>query len=134
MKKTFELRKPIMINNKEVKELTYDFDEITCDDFTMASAYADSKGFRANQNGRPSMAVIEQNANIHMYIGMMAIIAVNRDIDITDLERIKGYDLVAIAGIGRNFILGKSEEPSSQSDSEKQSEATLESTTQESEK
>lgn len=134
MKKTIELIKPILINNVSVKELTYDFEEIDCDAFTMAFSYASSKALKANQMGKNNAAIMEQDTNFHMYLGMQAIIAVNPEIDIMDLERIKGYDLVQIASLGRNFIYGKSEEASDQNSSEEQSEATPESSTQESEK
>lgn len=134
MKETITLRNPLLVNGVERKELTYDFNEIDCDGFTMAFNYASSKSLVAAQKGKPSAIVMEQDANFHMYLGMAAIIAVNSDIDMSDLERIKGFDTVAISALGRNFIIGRSEEPSSQSSLEEQSEATPESTTQESEK
>ena len=134
MKQKFELNKPLLVNGKERKEFEYDFEEISCEQFSLASSYADSKALIANQQGRPSAAIMEQNASLHMYLGMMAIIAVNQDIDISDLERIKGYDLVSLTSIGRNFISGRSEVISEQNNSEEQSEATPESTTQESKK
>ena len=134
MKKKIELLKPLLINNKNVTELTYDFEEIDCDAFSMAFSYASAKSLQANQMGKQNAAIMEQDTNFHMYLGMQAIIAVNPEIDITDLERIKGYDLVRIASLGRNFIYGKSEEASDQNSSEEQSEATHESSTQESEK
>lgn len=134
MKKTIELRKPLLINGTNVTELTYDFEEISCDAFSMAFSYASAKSFSANQQGKQNAALMEQDTNFHMYLGMQAIIAVNPEIDMADLERIKGYDLVKIAGLGRNFIYGKSEEPSAPSSLEEPSEVIPESTTQELEK
>ena len=134
MKETIKLRNPLLINGKEVTELTYDFNEIDCDGFTMAFSYASSKSFKANQMGKQSMSIMEQDTNFHMYLGMQAIIAVNPEIDIADLERIKGYDLITIAGLGRNFTYGRSEEPSNQNSSDEPLEVTPESSTQESEK
>ena len=75
---------------------------------------------------------MEQDGNLHLYLGMEAIIAVNPDIDIADLERIKGFDLVQITRIGRNFISGNAEETSNQKDLGKESEVIPESITQES--
>lgn len=124
MKETFELNNSIKINGQDVKKLEYDFDEITCELFTMASNYADAKTLRANQQGRPSAAIMEQNVSLHMYIGMAAVIAVNPDIDVMDLERVKGFDLIRLTQLGRNFIAGRSAEISDQSSSEKQSEVT----------
>lgn len=133
MKEKFELGKPLLINGTNVTELTYDFEEIDCDSFTQAFSYAAAKALEANQKGKQSAAIMEQDVNFHMYLGMQAIIAVNPEIDMTDLERIKGYDLVNIARLGRNFIYGKSGEISNPSSSEEQSEATPESSTPESE-
>lgn len=124
MKQKLELRQPIEINGKMVKELSYDFDEITCELYTQASCYADAKSLQATQQGKPNAAIMEQNANLHMYLGMAAVTAVNKDIDVADLERLKGYDIVEVTRIGRNFISGRSEEPSGQSSLEGQSEST----------
>lgn len=134
MKETLKLNNSIEINGKKLKELTYDFNEITCELYTMASNYADAKTLQANQKGRPSAAIMEQNASLHMYLGMAAIIAVNPEIDVMDLERLKGFDLIKLTSLGRNFIAGRSEEPSEQSNSEEQSEVTPESIIPESKK
>lgn len=135
MRQKLELRQPIMINGKNYKELEYDFEELTCEDYTTAATYADSKTFRASQSGKPNAAIMEQNISFHMYLGMMAVVAANRElIDIADMERTRGYDLVKITQVGRNFIAGRSEEPSDQNNSEKPSEATPESTIPESKK
>lgn len=134
MKKKLELKSPIEVNGKTLDALEYDFNEITCELYTMASNYADSKTLRANQQGRPSAAIMEQNVSFHMYLGMAAVISVNPDIDVMDLERMKGFDLIQITTLGRNFIAGRSEELLDQSGLEEQSEVTPESTIQESKK
>lgn len=134
MKKELKLNNPIEVNGKMLTSLEYDFNEITCELYTMASNYADSKTLRANQQGRPSAAVMEQNVSFHMYIGMAAVIAIHPEIDITDLERIKGIDLIQITQLGRNFTIGRSEDALDRSNSEEQSEATPGSITQESKK
>lgn len=135
MRQKLELRQPIMINGKNYKELEYDFEELTCEDYTTAATYADSKALRATQNGKPGAVIMEQNISFHMYLGMIAVVAANRElIDIADMERIRGYDLVGITQVGRNFIAGRSAEPSGQNNSERRSEATPESTIPESKK
>lgn len=134
MKDKLKLRTQIEVNGKAVNELQYDFEEITCELYTMASNYADAKTLRANQQGRPSAAIMEQNVSFHMYLGMAAIIAVNPEIDIADLERIKGFDLIHLTTLGRNFIAGRSEELLEQNGLEEQSEVTPESTIQGSKK
>lgn len=135
MRQKLELRQPVVINGKNYKELEYDFDELTCEDYATAATYADSKALRASQSGKPNASIMEQNISFHMYLGMIAVVAANRElIDIADMERIKGYDLVKITQVGRNFIAGRSEEPSDQSSSEKPSEVTPESIIPESKK
>ncbi|WP_302361309.1 hypothetical protein [uncultured Megasphaera sp.] len=97
---TLQLQTPLMINGKEVKELTYNTAEITVSQFCEAESYSFVAGA-----GKPKMAQHESDHGLHIYLGMMAVIAVNPHIDVTDLERLKGYDLVQLANIGRNFIL-----------------------------
>ncbi|MCM1040424.1 MAG: early nodulin 20 (N-20) [Ruminococcus sp.] len=134
MKEIMRLRTPIEVNGKSVSTLEYDFEEITCELYTMASTYADAKTLLSNQQGRPSATVMEQNVSFHMYLGMMAILTVNPEIDITDLERIKGSDLIMITMLGRNFTIGRSAELLGQSGLEGPSEATPDSITPESKK
>lgn len=134
MKKTLELKNPVLIDGKQVSKLTYDVSEIDCMMFSKASSYADAIAFEANREGKPSAVIMEQNTNFHLYLGMMAIVAVNPSYAIADLERIKGFDLVNLTAIGRNFIAGNVEEISSQNISDEPSEDIPESTTQESKK
>lgn len=115
------LRKPIMINGAEVKELTYDTSEITCAQFCEAEAAR----FAAGGN-KPTLNVYEFDSGLHLYLGMMAVIAVNPHIDLKDLERIKGYDMIQLAQVGRNFILSGAVVDSSQDSSEDASETTHE--------
>jgi hypothetical protein len=64
---------------------------------------------------------------------MMAVIAVMPEIDITDLERIKGYDVLELTDIGMLFIYRRWEEPSKANNSAEQSDSTANSSTQASE-
>lgn len=130
MKDKLVLRNPIVVNGKTLKELEYDFNEITCEQYTMAYNYADAKTMQVTQLGRPAAAVMEQNGSLHMYLGMAAIMAINKEIDIVDLERIKGIDIIEVAKLGRNFIAGRLD-VSGQDISEGQSGVTPESTEQE---
>lgn len=116
------LRQPIMINGQEVKELTYDTSEITAGMFCEAEAYK----FAASGN-KPILTTQEFDSGLHLYLGMMAIIAVNPHIDVKDLERIKGFDMVRIAQVGRNFILMGAGAASDQNSSEGAFEITPES-------
>lgn len=118
------LNKPIMINAHEVKELTYDTSEITTGQFCEAEANRFAAG-----GGNPVMTTYEFDHGLHLYLGMAAIIAVNPHIDIKDLERIKGYDMIKIARVGRNFILTGAGNNSDQNSSGDTSETTPEPTT-----
>lgn len=129
-KNTLVLDNPILINGKEVKELTYDAKEITVDLFTKACAMA----AEASQTKGFAMKVKETDFNTHLYLGMAAVIAVNPEIDFSDLERVKGFDILDLSDIGTFFIVRKSAEPSEESSSEEQSETIPATSTQASEK
>ncbi|CDG37254.1 hypothetical protein CTHBC1_2671 [Acetivibrio thermocellus BC1] len=117
LKGTIVLRNPITINGKKVNELTYDANEITPAMF----AEADARKMLASgaKSGNLSGAV-ELDYGLHLYLGFAAIIAVNPEIDFTDLERIKGPDVMQVMKVGRNFIISSaaSEEDSSDEQSE----------------
>lgn len=108
---TLELHTPIEINGKQVKELTYDIHAITVAQFSEA----ESRKLSATPKGRAG--ALELDYSMHVYLGMMAVVAVNPEIDVTDLERITGADIMAMMKIGRNFILGRSAEPSEENSS-----------------
>ena len=114
MENILELQTPLMINGKEVKELTYNTAEITVSQFCEAESYSFVSGA-----GKPKMAQHESDHGLQ--------------IDVKDLERLKGYDLVKLANIGRNFILtgaGGNSENSAQNVSADLSETTPEHTAQ----
>lgn len=122
---TLKLKNPIKIDGKDVNELTYDINEI--DALLFAEADAKRKAAAGLKNVAISPA-IEFDPGAHLYLGFAAIIAVNRNIDFSDLERMKGADTMAVTKIGRNFTLS-SEEASQENDSDERSETTPESTT-----
>ena len=124
-KNTLTLDNPILINGKEVKELTYDPQEITAELFSIACA----KSASLQKNQTISLSLKENDHSLHMYLGMMAVIAVNPGIDVTDLERIKGFDVLRLSNIGTFFILGKSEASFEGNSSDEQSENTANTST-----
>lgn len=102
MKETLKLRKPLTINGKKVKELTYDFEEID-------GNLWDEAVQRSNKSDR--------NYNIAMYdyifhknLFYAAVIAVNPEISWEDLDRITGFDIQSVANTGLFFITNTSEE------------------------
>ena len=122
MKNELKLKNSILINNKEVDILTYDIEEITA----MMFAEADVKKKQAAGIKNVSISpAVEFDFGLHMYVGIAAVLAVNPEYTFDDLERMKGFDLVEIMKVGRNFFL-KSEEDGIQNNSEEQSENTLE--------
>lgn len=122
---TLKLRNPIMIDGKEVAEVTYDANEI--DGILFATAEAKKKAAAGLKNTTISAAA-EFDFALHLYLGMAAIIAVNPSYDFSDMERIKGRDVKEVMSIGRNFMLGQ-ETDSQEDDSEKPTETSPESTT-----
>ena len=126
MKNTLKLAMPftVAIDGKQttVNELEYDALEITAAKFSEACA----RSAALDKNKSFSFKFRENDYALHLYLGMMAITAVNPHIDIADLERIKGNDVLKIADIGMLFIMRRLEEPSEQNNSEEQSETTPE--------
>lgn len=119
------LKNPVQINGKEIKELTYDVNEITPAGF----AEAEYRKTRANgSKGTPSSAAVELDYSLHLYLGFAAILAVNPEYDFNDLERIKGLDVMEVMKVGRNFIIA-SVADSMDEESENVSETTPASTT-----
>ena len=115
------LQNPITINGKKVKTLTYDTDAITVGMF----ADAEARKLRATSNkGGGSAGACELDYSLHAYLAMMAIVAVN-----SDIERISGPDVMELMRIGRNFTTARSAAQSEESGSESSSETTLEPST-----
>lgn len=116
MSKKIILQEPITINGKQVTELTYDPMEITAQQFSEACA----RSAAIDKNKTFTFKLRENDYALHLYLGMMAIIAVNPEIDVADLERIKGFDVLAITDIGMLFTLRRSVATSEESNSEEQ--------------
>lgn len=128
-KNTLVLDNPIMINGQEVKELTYDPQEITAELFNIACAKSSS----LQKTQSLTLKLKENDHSLHMYLGMMAIIAINPSIDVTDLERIKGFDVLSLTNIGAFFTLRREAAVSPESSYDEQSENTANTSTQASE-
>ena len=124
-KNTLTLKNPIMINGEKIKELTYDINEI--DGVLFATAETKKKAAAGMKNMTIAPAA-EFDFGLHLYLGYAAIIAVNPSYDFSDLERIKGADVVEVMKLGRNFMLA-SVQASQESDSDEPTETTPESTT-----
>ena len=127
MKDTLKLSNPIKINGTEITEVTHDSNEI--DGILFATAESKKKTAAGIKNASISVSA-EFDPALHLYLGFAAIVAVNSSFDFSDVERIKGKDIVEVMRIGRNFIL-MSDQTSAEKDSDERTETTPESTTPE---
>ena len=107
MQETIVLRKPVLIDGEQVRELTYDVDKISSDQFIDAEVLSASAATRLH---KISTKVVELDAGFHYYLGVMAILAVNPTYAVEDIERIKGPDILKVMRIGRNFTTVDAEE------------------------
>lgn len=119
-KNTLILDNPIQINGNTIKELTYDPQEITAEQFSIACA----KSSAMEKSKTVTLKVKENDYSLHMYLGMMAVIAVNPEIDVADLERIKGFDILSLTNIGTFFTLRRQAAISEENNSDEPSAAT----------
>lgn len=119
--KTIALAHPITVNGKERKTIDLDFEALTVDAFTRA----DSRSHGGEGN---VLTLMEANGTLHLNLAFEAAIAADQTLDITDLERIKGSDVMKFAAAGRFFTLQSATDLADET-SEAQFESTDESTT-----
>ena len=125
IKGTLRLKNPILINGNEITEVTYDSNEID------GILFATAESRRKAAAGRKDISIApaaEFDFSLHLYLGFAAIVAVNPTYDFSDLERMKGADVVEVMALGRNFML-KSEPEPQENDSAEPTATTPESTT-----
>ena len=126
IKGTLRLKNPILINGNEITEVTYDSNEID------GILFATAESRRKAAAGRKDISIApaaEFDFSLHLYLGFADIVAVNPSYEFSDLERIKGHDVVEVMTIGRNFMLASGEKTQTGDDSGEPTETTPESTT-----
>ena len=123
MQGTVKLINPIKIDGKNVKELTYDTNEITPELF----AEAEAKKMAAAHAAANRSGAMELDYPLHLYLGLASVVAINPSYTFEDVARIKGRDCVELMVIGRNFIMKPESSPDD--DSAELSEIMPESTT-----
>lgn len=101
-KKVLVLTKPIMINGEEVKELAYDFENMTARDKI-------NVGKRIKSDGIP-VSVEELDTDYHLYLFAGAVVKADSSIDISDVMRLSARDAQKGASIARNFFYTSLEE------------------------
>ena len=119
--KTIALAHPITVNGKKRSTIDLDFEALTVDAFT--SADSRSHGGEGNV-----LTLMEANGTLHLNLAFEAAIAADQTLDITDLERLKGADIMKFAAAGRFFTLQSATDSTGET-SEAPSESTDESTT-----
>ena len=120
MKATLTLNNPIKINGELVKELDYDPQKITGLQFCEACR----RSAAMRKDGSMTVSFRENDYSLHFYLGIMAVIALNPQVDVTDLERVEGFDALTLTDIGLLFTLRKQAAPSEQSSSAEPSDNT----------
>lgn len=122
MKDVLRLNFPLTVNGKIYDELSYDTDEIT----PLQFCEADAKRGKAAVQKAGSFSLAEMDYSFHLYLGYAAIVTQHPEIDYTDLDRLKGPDVMQVSRIGRTFTLGLSGVPSTDESSDPPSETTPE--------
>lgn len=113
---------PLKVNGKELSELKCDMDAIDAEGFIRAEALANAK----RNNEGSTAPLVEVDYGFHLFLAFEGVKAAMPEVDTTDLERVKGRDLVKLMQVGRFFALGAdgdSQESSSGAPSESSQES-----------
>ncbi len=98
----FKLKKPIMINGEEVKELPYDFDALTAKDKLEVGKKFKTAGFTGSLQ--------ELDPDYHLFVFIQAVIKADSSISEQDVMRISMQDAVAVSSMVRNHFFLDAEE------------------------
>lgn len=102
MTETLKLSKPIMINGEEVKELKYNFEDMTARDKADAT-----KAYKRDGN---VVSVQELDPDYHLYLFAAAVKKENASIEIEDVLRMSARDASKAEALVRDFFFLSSEE------------------------
>lgn len=119
-----KLINPLKVNGKELAELSCDMDAIDAEGFIRAEALANAK----RNNEGSTAPLVEVDYGFHLFLAFEGVKAAMPEVDTTDLERVKGRDLVKLMQVGRFFALG-ADGGSQESSSDAPSESSQESST-----
>lgn len=104
------LLRPIKINDEEIKEIPYDFDNFTAKDKINA-------GKKYKKDGG-MISVQELDSDYHLYIFAEAAAKADPSIDMTDILRLNAKDAAKAESLVRDFFFINSEETSPANTSE----------------
>lgn len=105
---TIALNHPLTVNGEERRELACDMDRLTVEQFIEAEALAASK------SPQRVVKVLEFDYSFTLYLGFMGIVAADQAIDVSDLERLTGPDIMSVLRIGRLFTNRSSAAPAAE--------------------
>lgn len=91
-----KLSKPIKVNGEEVKELPYDFENMTAKDKIEAGKEMKAAGI--------PMTVAEIDSDYHFYLFAKAVNKANSAITTEDVMRMSAKDADRAAALARNFF------------------------------
>lgn len=92
----FPLSKPIAINGEEVKELPYDFENMTARDKLNAGKAMKADGISSN--------IEEVDTDYHLYLFAQAVAKADPGIAHTDVLRMSARDAHRAAALARDFF------------------------------
>lgn len=102
MADVYKLSKPIMIDGNEVKELPYDFDELTAKDKLNAG--------KKMKNAGIAPGVEEMDTDYHLYLFAEAVIKANPNYETADVLRMSAKDARKAGAKARRFFYLDSED------------------------
>lgn len=101
MSNIIQLTVPLKVNGTDLTELTYDTSLISIEDLAEIEKERSQK---LGGQGGSVFRVLQNDTLMHALLGMHAVMKVNPQIDINDLNRLKGYDLYQMSLIGMRFF------------------------------
>ena len=107
---TLKLKKPLLVNGKDIHELNYDLDGLTAFDMDRAGKLLKDDGSFAN--------IMEFDSGYHYKLFCVAATKQCPDIAMSDMERLGARDYAAAARSVRRFLLSSSEDLSPEDTSE----------------
>lgn len=91
------LKKPLKVNGEELKELPFDFEELTAKDLHKISKDLKSRGI--------PVTVLALDYEYQLSTFAEAVKKANRDVTMNDILRLSAHDAMKATGLARSFLL-----------------------------